>query len=143
MKKPTPDELVARFEKRSAGKIAEEREVVRLSRLVLFNQQDLMQRTMALAADFTADQLGIPRDHVEYTIEIDHDNKRFVPTVRVTKPDGVDIDDAQKRYVEQIASVTEVFSNDSNALKAAAAAFPWPEGDASLEAFQDQLRRWM
>lgn len=141
-----PDELMRRFDERVQDKIEEEREELRISRCILFNQQDLLQRTLVTAAHRVAEEIGLAIESVGVGIKADHESKKFVPTLVVSAQNLSDVDvsdvEAQSMFTEAFREVNLEWAGIRREMHELARTFP--VGDPiSVPAFQGALATWM
>jgi len=140
-----PDELMRRFDERVEDKIEEEKAELRVSRCILFNQQDLLQRTLTTASHVVARDLGLALESVGVDIKVDHEQKKIMPllVVSVSNLDEVSVseEDAQRKFEAAFVDVNEEWAPLRHALHEAARVFPI--GDPmSVSAFQDAVAAW-
>jgi hypothetical protein len=134
------DELMKRFDERNADNIEQERADRRENRLVMFNQQDLIQRAFNSAALRTAEFFNLEPAHVSTTVEINHAEKRFEPRIVIHKGD-VDLERAQERFLIEYRGVLDECKAQRDEINACARDFPRPEPE-SLDSFVERLKAW-
>lgn len=95
-KKPTPDDLVARFDRRNAAHFVGEAEGVRQSRIIDFTRIGMMQRVLVEAKVRTAMACQLPPGLL--TIEmVEGPNNRLVPALGLLAPLDTTLDEADTK----------------------------------------------
>ncbi len=124
------DERLKRFEARNAPAVAEERERTRASRVVLFNMQELIFRTLAGAAFEACKRLEIDPTSAYGEIVPNHELKRM--EVQFTFADDVTklrcerdrpIGEVQRIFKEEFSSATKAMQPERERNEAATARF--------------------
>jgi hypothetical protein len=140
---PSPDEMVARFEARTADDVNAEQVELRDARCILFNRQDLMQRMLATTANRAAAVLELDVSDVTVDLDIDDETKRFVPKLVINAREvSVDAEKAQQVFNEELAAVNTEWRDEGAQLVMHTRIFPDAPSE-SLESFKDRLRKWL
>ena len=95
------DDIIARWEARTAGKLVAEIEERRRSRIIAFTRVDLMRSVLATAAFRTARALGIPPSACRAALVPDEERKQLKPGIEIDN--SVEVDPVAVKHVFSFA----------------------------------------